>query len=223
MPHKLKRRLCYHGRVTQRLMIFDRTCRGRALLPGLSHAWTLGSWVYRGLRRFDAYCGVESWEEAFDWLLARSEHQPIAEVQFWGHGKWGCARVGEQAFDRTSLCAAHPLAARVGSLRDRMQGAAPGESPLWWFRTCETLGARPGQDFAAHLGDVLGSRIAGHTYIIATWQSGLHSLAPGTCPDWSPEEGLKQGSAEEPRQAHWSGPKHPHTIHCLQGKIPTGY
>jgi len=204
-------------------MIYDQTCRGRTLLPGLSHAWTLGSWVYRGLRRFDAYQGVSSWAAAFDWLLARSEHHPIAEVQFWGHGKWGCARVGAEPFDRGALVPGHPLYTRITALKPRLQSREPGRAPLWWFRTCETLGATPGQDFAAHLGDALGSRIAGHTHIIGSWQSGLHSLAPGTCPHWSPDEGLKQGTAEKPLQAHWSGPTRPHTIHCLQGAIPQGY
>ncbi len=192
------------------------------MLPGLSHAWTMGSWLYRGLGRFDAYRGVDSWSDAFTWLLARSEHQPIAEVQFWGHGKWGCARVGRESFDRDSLAPAHPLAGQVQALRQRMQ-TTTGEAPLWWFRTCETVGAKAGQDFAAHLGDVLGSRIAGHTYIIATWQSGLHSLAPGCCPEWSPEEGLKKGTPEQPLEAYWSGPKKPHTIHCLQGRVPEGF
>ena len=44
-------------------MVYDRTCRGRALLPGLTHAWWTGGVLYRGLRRFDAWYGARTWSE----------------------------------------------------------------------------------------------------------------------------------------------------------------
>ncbi|MCA9655579.1 MAG: hypothetical protein H6712_21290 [Myxococcales bacterium] len=201
-------------------MIYDRSCRGRRGLPGLSHAWWAGAQLYRGLRRLDAYRGVDSWEEALEFLADfRSDH-PLAEVQYWGHGKWGGARVRQQLLDRAALDRRHPLHARLAAVRDRMQ---PGGQALWWFRTCETLGARPGQRFATELAEFLDARIAGHTYIIGHVQSGLHTLAPGERPTWPEDEGLLEGSPEEPRRAHWSRMRAPNTITCLRGTIPAGY
>jgi hypothetical protein len=105
-------------------------------------------------------------------------------------------------------------------VRDRFLPEAKG---LWWFRTCETFGALPGQRFATELADFLGARVAGHTYIIGHVQSGLHTLRPGERPTWSEDEGLREGSPDEPRRAHWSRLRAPNTITCLRGTIPDGY
>ena len=101
-------------------------------------------------------------------------------------------------------------------------GAAMRDA-LLWFRTCETLGARPGQDFAAALADATGARIAGHTFVIGFYQSGLHCLRPGVAPHWSDSEGLARGSATQPELALTSAPNAPNTITCLSGKIPDGF
>lgn len=203
-----------------RLMVYDRSCKGRHGLPGLSHAWWAGAQLYRGLGRFHGYRGVDSWEEALEFLAEYRPDAPLAEVQYWGHGKWGGARVREQNFDRYALDSDNPLHARLAAVRDRFIGDAQG---LWWFRTCETLGARAGQRFSQELADFLGTRVAGHTYIIGHVQSGLHTIAPGQQPDWSAEEGLREGSADAPRSAHWSRLRAPNTITCLRGTVPKGY
>lgn len=203
-----------------RLMVYDRSCRGRMGMPGLSHAWWAGAKLYRTLRRLDAYRGVDSWEEALEFLADYPTDQPIAEVQYWGHGKWGSARVRDQVLDRRALQAEHPLHTRLEAVRDRMLG---GGRALWWFRTCETFGARPGQRLAVELGEFLDARVAGHTFIIGHVQSGLHSLAPGQRPTWSEDEGLREGSPDEPLRAHWSRLRAPNTITCLRGTIPEGY
>ena len=70
---------------------------------------------------------------------------------------------------------------------------------LIWFRTCETLGANAGIEFAERLADWTGARIAGHTHVIGFHQSGLHALAPGVAADWSPTEGLVEGTADAPQ------------------------
>jgi hypothetical protein len=141
----------------------------------------------------------------------------IAEVQFWGHGKWGRALIAGESFDRASLLPTHPMTGHLSALRERLVSGA-----LVWFRTCETLGARPGQDFARALGDRLGVTVAGHTFVIGYFQSGLHTLAPGTSPSWSTTEGLRDGSEDDPRAALSSGPGRPNTITCLTGAIPAG-
>ncbi len=203
-----------------RLMIFDRTCAGRRGLPGLSRAWLTGGLLYRGLRRLHATRGVSSWGEALEWIASHDPSRPIASLQFWGHGKWGEARVGDEPLNVHALKPTHRLYPGLQALRERL---LPDGSSLFWFRTCETLGADPGHNFARRFSEQLNARIAGHTYIIGPWQSGLHSLAPGEVPSWSPEEGLFEGSTANPKRARGSKRGEPNTIHCLQGQIPAGY
>jgi hypothetical protein len=201
------------------LMLYDATCTGRRALPGLSHAWASGALLYRALARFDATCGVHSWEQGLRWLAAQQPDRPIASVQFWGHGKWGCALVNGEPLSEASLEDGHAHRPWLDAIRSRLQS----ERSLWWFRTCETFGADRGHHFARACTQFFGCRAAGHTYIIAAWQSGLHSLAPGESPRWSPTEGLLAGDAAHPIQARWSGPREPHTISCLRSTIPAGY
>ena len=198
-----------------RLLIYDRTCRGAGLRPGLSHAWRAGSWLYRGLGRFDAARAASCWDEALAWLAALDTAQRIAEIQYWGHGKWGCARIADDVLDRSALQPGHPLRARLVAVRERLAPDA-----LWWFRTCETFGATAGHDFARAWTDFFGAPAAGHTYIIGYYQSGLHRLAPGCAPHWADDEGLERGTAAEPEQALWSERHAPNTITCLQGHLP---
>ncbi len=203
-----------------RLMVYDRNCRGRRARPGLSHAWWAGAKLYRSLGRLDAHCGVDSWEEALEFLAEYRSDLPLAEVQYWGHGKWGGARVQSQHLDRSALQPDSPLYGRLKAVANRM---LPDGAGLWWFRTCETFGARPGHDFAAHMADVLEARVAGHTYIIGHIQSGLHTVRPGQTPDWPVEEGVREGSPDAPLRAYWSRWRAPNTITCLRGTIPNGY
>lgn len=203
-----------------RLMVYDRTCRGKTMLPGLSHAWWLGGLFYRMLGRFDAVQPVDCWEQAWDWLGSVKPDRKIAEIQYWGHGKWGSARVGKQTFAADALLRDHAFNPALRRIRDRM---LPEDQGLFWFRTCETFGARPGQTFAKDLSDFLGARVAGHTYIIGHIQSGLHSLLPGAEIDWSETEGLCEGTPDDPQKAFWSKLQHPNTITCLRGNVPHGY
>jgi hypothetical protein len=203
-----------------RLMLFDRTCTGPRLRPGLSHAWWSGGQLYgRLLGRLHAWHGASTWADALTWVAQHQPDRAIAELQFWGHGKWGQAYIDRQILDASALQPGHPLHAPLLAIRERLVGP----SALWWFRTCETFGALPGHDFARRFTDFLGCRAAGHTYIIGGWQSGLHSLAPGENPTWPADEGLKLGPPEAPKEALWSGRSAPNTIHFLSGKVPVGY
>ena len=195
-----------------RLLVYDKTCvreRGR-----ISPIWSLGARFYERLGRIDAATGVSSWSEAFDWLASHDE--PIEEIQYWGHGKWGRALVDDDVFDATAITGAHRRA--LESVRERLAPDA-----LVWFRTCETFGAHAGHDFAQRLADFLGARVAGHTYVIAFHQSGLHGLAPGMRPDWSVDEGLLEGTAHDPQRARWSKPWSPNTVTALTGRVPARY
>lgn len=197
-----------------RVLVYDRTCLGRG--NNLTPAWAAGSVLYRALGRVDAACAVTSWDEAFRWLAARPE--PIDELQYWGHGNWGCARVADDVLDASALTAGHQHHAHLEALRDVLAPDA-----LVWFRTCETFGAKRGIDFAERLADFLGARVAGHTFVIGFHQSGLHGLAPGARATWAPDEGLAHGTPEEPRRAKGSRPWAPHTITCLHGEVPAAW
>lgn len=192
-----------------RVLVYDRTCIRRG--GGLSRVWAAGSSLYRRLGRIDAASGVDSWDAAFDWLARLPA--PISELQYWGHGKWGRALVDDDVLDAAVLTGARRP--QLESLRERLAPDA-----LVWFRTCETFGARCGIDFAERLADFLGARVAGHTFVIGFHQSGLHGLAPGTRADWAPDEGLCEGTAEDPRRARRSAPWATRTITCLSGSVP---
>lgn len=194
-----------------RLLIYDRTCRGRAGLPGLSFAWWAGSILYRTRSCLDACYPAASWAEALEFLGTWQPGRTISEIQFWGHGKWGDARIGADTLDERSLLRTHPFNAKISAVRARLAPRA-----LWWFRTCETFGAERGQHFARVWADHLGARVAGHTYVIGFWQSGLHPLEPGETPDWPEDEGLIEGTPRTPGRARASAPSEPNTITCLQ-------
>lgn len=203
----------------RRLMVYDRTCTHHGRIPvGLTHAWRAGGPLYSALGQLDAWHGAASWEEALDWLGTVDGDASIREIQFWGHGRWGRALIDGQSLDASALAAGHPLHQRLEGLRERM--APDGQ---WWFRTCETLGARAGQDFAARWSDFMGCAVAGHTYIIGHLQSGLHRLEPGRRAHWDPWEGIAAGRPSQPERAFWSWVGAPHTITCLQSSIPPGW
>jgi hypothetical protein len=195
-----------------RLMVFDRTC------GALTASWHAGGLLYALLGRLDARKGVRSWPEALAWLGEVRPGEPIAEIQFWGHGNWGCAKVAGEPLDVSALSPTHPWHAALQTIRGRLVGP----DALWWFRTCETFGRREGHRFAREWTDFFQCRAAGHTYLIGPWQSGLHALAPGQAPDWSQDEGLPRGESA-PRQALWSSPRAPNTITCFHGKVPPRY
>jgi hypothetical protein len=198
-------------------LVYDATARARKP-AGLGLAWQLGSHLYRGLGRLDAAFGATSFQDALTWLARYRPEMPISELQFWGHGKWGRIFIDREALDVSALRGGHPLRTRLDALRERLAGDA-----LIWFRTCETLGAQAGQDFAAALADFSGARVAGHTFVIGFFQSGLQVLRPGKAPHWSASEGLARGTPQRPELALTSGPRRPNTVTALAGRIPAEF
>lgn len=205
----------YDGRMGAplRLMFFDRTCRGKGLLPGLTAAWTAGGILYGALRRLDDWRGVSTWLEGLDFLLDRSEGHTIAEIQYWGHGEYGCAWVEEDKLDITCLAPEHPVHARLVALKARLAPDA-----LWWFRTCGTFGTQVGHNFARAWTRFLGCRAAGHTYAINFLQSGLRVLSPEAEPTWSINEGYAPNLPMPTGKP--SSVLAPRTITCLHGAVP---
>jgi hypothetical protein len=200
-----------------KLVVYDATQRSRSP-RALGLSWQYGAQLYRALGRVDAAYGASSFADAFTWLSREQASRPIAEVQFWGHGKWGRIFIDSEVLDRSVLKPGHAHFAGFEALRAPLTPDA-----LLWFRTCETLGACAGHDFAKALGDATGARVAGHSYVIGFLQSGLHCLRPGHAPDWSTSEGLSRGTPERPEQAHASSADAPNTSTCLTGSIPDGF
>jgi hypothetical protein len=203
-----------------RLMVYDRTCTAKLAPVGLSTAWGAGSVLYRGLGRLDAAYGATSWEDALGWLGTFEPSRAVAEVQYWGHGRWGQVLVDRDVLDARALAPEHRLARRLAAVRERL---LPGGQALVWLRTCEAFGADAGHDFAMRLADGLGARVAGHTFIIGALQSGLHGLVPGHTPDWNPEEGIAEGTPATPRRAHGSGVLRPNTVTCFSAEVPPAW
>lgn len=200
-----------------RLVVYDATQTARHP-RALGYSWQYGTRLYRALGRVDAAFGARSFADAFAWLNRFEPSRSIGELQFWGHGKWGRVFIDREPLDRDLLRASHAHHLAFDAFRERLMPNA-----LIWFRTCETLGARPGKDFAAALADATGARIAGHTFVIGFLQSGLHCLSPGAAPHWPDNEGLARGSAAQPELALPSTPDAPNTITCLTGRIPDGF
>ena len=204
-----------------RLMVYDRTCLGGWPFPGLTLSWQAGGWLYARLGRLDARHGATTWDDALEWLASQGAPDPIQEIQFWGHGKWGAALIDGTPLDVSALDPSHRHLEVLNRIRERL---VPGQKALWWFRTCETFGGRVGQQFARAWTDFFHCRAAGHTYVIGPYQSGLHVLRPGEIPNWPLDEGFAPGTnASTVRTALWSSRSAPNTINCLQGRIPDGF
>ncbi len=193
-----------------RLLIYDDTCRSEWKFAGLTHTWILGERLYKILNRFDDSRAVSSWAEAFNWLSHIRSDEWISEVQYWGHGKWGSARVGQDVFDIRAFESRHPLYPLIHAFGDRLRPES-----LFWFRTCETFGGLAGHRFAKACVSNWHCRVAGHTHIIGPWQSGLHILSPGEETTWSVTAGIKIGSALKPEKALLSMPWRENTRFCL--------
>jgi len=195
-----------------RLMIYDRSCRGGWLSPGLSHAWSAGGVLYRALGRLDASFGARSWAEALDWVLDQA--QPIREIQFWGHGEWGGVWIDEELLTIAALEPSHYLHERLVKVKSRL---VPHEA-LWWFRSCDVFGTQVGHQFARAWTRFFDCRAAGHTRQIMFFQSGLHALRSGEEPSWPQDEGVVDGLWHGAASSAFA----PRTITCLHNKVPEG-
>lgn len=196
-----------------RLLIYDGNQKaGEALLRS---SWAAGARLYRSLGRIDRFVGARSWREAFAWCAAQPA--PIAELQFWGHGRWGHALLGDEALSQASFSEGHAHRRGLHALRDCL---LPDAQSLVWFRTCETFGASRGHAFAKTLTRELKTRAAGHTHVIGTLQSGLHGLRPGAEPHWAPSEGLARGTPDAPDAALPSHRNAINTVHFMTSSVP---
>lgn len=185
---------------------------------GLSHSWFAGGALYRWLGELDDYHGFDTWTDALRWLVEYAPDEQIEQIQFWGHGSPGAVWMRDRP-----LFAHTPLHDTTdGVLLRRLADRLKPES-LIWFRTCSTFAGERGHVFAQTWADTLGCQIAGHTHIIGPWQSGLHTVAPGQQPSWNAMEGIEEGTADRPTKLKWSSPLAPHTVFCLESRVPKGW
>ena len=186
----------------------DGTARGTG---GLTRWWRIGAALHTTAQRADAAFGATSWDEAIRWAREQAERsgRPVEELQAWGHGGWGYMGMGPTKLDAASDAYARALRPLL----------AP--NALVWLRCCSAFAAEAGTDLAPRLADALGARVAGHTFIIGFWQSGLHVVSPGGRADWSVDEGTSRTSAGV-RIADVSRPGAPRTITCLRPGLPAG-
>jgi len=181
---------------------------------GLTHSWMAGGWLYRQFGRFDHVAGFSSWADALQWLCEIEPEKQIDEIQYWGHGSPGKVWMNGQvltkhAFDTTVY----------GELLMRLKTRLTDES-LVWLRCCSVFHGAKGHEFAKVWTEKLGCNVAAHTFIIHLFQSGLYALRPGEEPYWPLEEGLNEGTAEEPLSLRWGMLWSPHTILALQSRLP---
>ena len=175
-------------------------------IPGFS--WMVCGQIARQAGRFELGLKAPSWGYAAAMLAIRADMagKPWDMVQLWSHGVPGHPYMGGDKYT-----------AREDKEALRMIGNVMNPKGTVWFRSCAVFSGSVGHDFAQRAAGLLGCRVAGHTFNIGPWQSGLHTLAPGDQPKWSTVEGNRDGTPL------WSAPWEPNTITALQWTIPRGW
>lgn len=208
--------------MAQRLMIYDTTTLKDDTVDlqqgGLTFSWFAGGRLYRWVRWLDKCKGVESWDEALDWLIEQGKKEPISMIQYWGHGYWGRAYIGNKSMKRLNTLEGDPWRLKLEELSGLMTDDA-----VWWWRTCQTYGSEYGHRFAKHFTNILNCKTVGHTHIIGFRQSGGQVLMPGEEPKWSVDEGIKERPPGRWPVAKRSSLRAPNTILCLQGFVPDNW
>ncbi len=199
----------------KRLMIYDNSSLKDALAPSdyLATSWKLGSSLYKTFRMLDKVKGVSSWEKAIDWLIEETKTEPASMIQFWGHGYPGYALIGHE------FLSAYTFDNKVMGEKLRTLGKQLVPETVFWFRTCGTIAGRDGHEFAERFSSEMNCTVAGHTYLIGLWQSGLHTLQAWDKANWPITEGINK-KADGTISLKASHPFAQNTITCLSGNLP---
>lgn len=183
----------------------------------LRFSWVTGGLFYRLFKSIDEVRGCFDWTEALRFLTSVQKGRKIKTVQFWGHGTPGHVWINGRTLSIRSLLASSYHRELLLKLKDRLDSDS-----VIWFRACNVAATSEGQLFMQSLANLLGCRIAAHTFIVHPWQGGLHTIGPGEEPDWPIDEGVrvkKDGSLE----MLWTKPWSPNTVFCLTSEIPEGW
>lgn len=196
----------------KRLMIYDQTTIVDGLdlkTDALAYSWALGGELYRSLRSLDKIKGVSSWNEALNWILIEGKKEPISMIQYWGHGSPGCAHIGLDVLVNNDT-----WDNEIKEISTYLT-----DDCLFWFRTCATFAGIHGQKFAKDFANKICCRVAGHTYNINFFHSGLHAVLPNESPTWSTNEGV-ESFIDNHYILKKSSIFAPSTIICLQANLP---
>jgi hypothetical protein len=177
----------------KKVIIYDAT---ENTLLGMS--WALGACLYKLLGRANHVIAARTWEQAFSELVNLRD---VDEVQYWGHGSPGTVYLNGFELPMEMLKRAFWAMSDTGT-------------GMWWWRTCASFSGARGQRFAMECVKLLGVAVAGSTYNIGFWHSGVHVLSPGETPYWSLAEGEGDG------KLLMSGAKEPNTILFLGNTPP---
>lgn len=179
----------------------------------LTSSWFAGGLLYKTVRSLDVCVGVDSWQEAFEWLANVEPSKKISMIQFWGHGSPGNVWINGDSINNNIIRKDNQYHELALKIRDRLTDDA-----VIWLRGCSIFQGKKGQTFAKRWTKFWGCTVAAHTYIIGPFQSGLYTLEPGQEPYWDEGEGI-----DEKGEAEWSRFWKPRTIFCLRGYIPKGW
>jgi hypothetical protein len=113
--------------------------------------------------RFTHIVRARSWDDAFSQLAAIAQTRKLAEVQYAGHGSNGGAHLGTSELNVQTLDELLQQPRGVGGALAALVAARPFPDasacvqPIWWFRTCSTLGGDSGRRFAQRLSEVFAA------------------------------------------------------------------
>lgn len=183
----------------------------------LRFSWITGGKFYKLFHSIEHHAGFDNWQEAFEWILSVEPDRKINSIQFWGHGSPGRVWINGDALSIRSLTEQSQHYIMLKKLKDRM-----AKDSVIWFRSCNVFSASEGRFFSIAFCQFMQTKIAGHTYIVGPWQSGLHTIKPGQRPSWDLSEGLKKTEDGKIKKL-WSTPWEKNTVFCLNNKIPEGW
>ena len=183
----------------------------------LRFSWVTGGLLYRLFGSIEEVRGCSNWTEALRFLSEVQPGKKIKSIQFWGHGTPGYVWINGHPLSMRSLLATSAHRQYLLRLKERLT-----EDSVVWFRACNVAATSEGQLFVQSLANLLGCKVAAHTFIVHAWHGGLHTIEPGQEPYWPIDEGVKV-SKDGKLQMLWTKPWSPNTIFCLNGKIPEGW
>lgn len=151
---------------TAKCIIYDRTVRS----PVLWLTWRLWAWFLLLTRRVSRVYGAASVSDAMSYLVHTYFLEAVEwqQVQFWCHGRPGQVLIGQTTL--TKNCTADEWA----TLKD-LSEVIPRDCMVW-FRSCSTFAGPAGKEFANWIAATLACHVAGFTYTIWFFQSGLRCV-----------------------------------------------
>lgn len=183
----------------------------------LRFSWITGGYLYKAFHGIEEVKGCLGWEQALKFLISIQPGKKINSIQFWGHGSPGTVWINGEALNMRSLLASSRHRQLLLQLKERLSP----ETTIW-FRSCNVAAGPEGQMFVKSLSQLLGCKVAAHTFVVHVLQGGLHTVNPGQEPDWPLDEGIEVGK-DGNLKILWTKPWSPNTLTCLTSKIPEGW